>query len=82
MDKSAKIHVAGHRGLAGSAIVRCLKKHGYNNLLLRTSAELDLRNQAATLSFYQKEKPAYIFLAAAKVGGIQANNTYRADFFI
>lgn len=80
MDKSAKIHVAGHRGLAGSAIVRCLKKQGYNNLLLRTSAELDLRNQEATLSFYQKEKPEYIFLAAAKVGGIQANNTYRADF--
>lgn len=80
MDKSAKIHVAGHRGLAGSAIVRCLKEQGYTNLVLRTSAELDLRNQEATLQFYQEEKPDYVFLAAAKVGGIQANNTYRADF--
>ena len=80
MEKRAKIHVAGHRGLAGSAIVRCLKKQGYNNLILKTSVELDLRDQKATASFYENEKPEYVFLAAAKVGGIQANNTYRADF--
>jgi len=80
MDKLAKIHVAGHRGLAGSAITRCLQKQGYANLLFRTSNQLDLRDQAATLAFYQEEQPDYVFLAAAKVGGIQANNTYRADF--
>jgi len=80
MELGSKIYVAGHRGLAGSAIMRCLQKQGYQNLLTRTSKELDLRNQQATLDFFAKEKPAYVFLAAAKVGGIQANNTYKADF--
>jgi GDP-L-fucose synthase len=80
MDKSSKIYVAGHRGMVGSAIVRRLKKDGYNNILVRTSAELDLRNQKAVADFFDIEKPDYIFLAAAKVGGIIANNTYRADF--
>lgn len=80
MNKSHKIYVAGHRGMAGSAIVRKLQKEGYTNVLLRTSAELDLRNQQAVLDFMQQEKPAYVFMAAAKVGGILANNTYRAAF--
>jgi GDP-L-fucose synthase len=80
MEKNSKIHVAGHRGLAGSAIVRCLEKQGYSNILKKTSKELDLRNQQATLDFYAQEKPNYVFLAAAKVGGIYANNTYKADF--
>jgi GDP-L-fucose synthase len=80
MEKSAKIFVAGHRGMVGSAIVRKLQAEGYNNLVLRTSAELDLRNQAAVENFFASEKPEYVFLAAAKVGGIMANNTYRADF--
>ena len=80
MEKNSKIHVAGHRGLAGSAIVRCLEKQGYSNILKKTSKELDLRNQQATLDFYAQEKPDYVFLAAAKVGGIYANNTYKADF--
>ena len=80
MEKNSKIYVAGHRGLAGSAIVRKLKKEGYENLLLRTSAELDLRNQQAVQSFFEAEKPDYVFLAAAKVGGIHANNTYPAEF--
>jgi GDP-L-fucose synthase len=80
MEKSAKIFVAGHRGMVGSAIVRKLQAEGYNNLVLRTSAELDLRNQAAVENFFANEKPEYVFLAAAKVGGIMANNTYRADF--
>ena len=80
MEKSSKIYVAGHRGMVGSAIVRKLKGEGYNNLLLKTSAELDLRNQAAVEVFFANEKPEYVFLAAAKVGGIMANNTYRADF--
>lgn len=80
MDKQGKIYVAGHRGLAGSAIVRALQAAGYNNLLLRTSAELDLRDQAATAAFFAAHKPEYVFLCAAKVGGIVANNTYRADF--
>lgn len=79
MEKSSKIYVAGHRGMVGSAIVRKLKGEGYNNLLLKTSAELDLRNQAA-VEVFANEKPEYVFLAAAKVGGIMANNTYRADF--
>lgn len=72
--------MAGHRGMVGSAIVRKLRSEGYTNLVLRTSSELDLRNQAATHDFFAKEKPAYVFLAAAKVGGIHANNTYRAEF--
>jgi GDP-L-fucose synthase len=80
MQKFSKIYIAGHRGLAGSAIVRKLKQEGYHNLLLRTSAELDLRNQQAVKDFFETEKPEYVFLAAAKVGGINANNTYPADF--
>lgn len=80
MEKAAKIFVAGHRGMVGSAIVRKLQAEGYTNLVLRTSAELDLRNQALVEKFFAIEKPEYVFLAAAKVGGIMANNTYRADF--
>jgi GDP-L-fucose synthase len=80
LEKHAKIYVAGHRGMVGSAIVRSLQKNGYQNLVLKTSAELDLRNQQAVADFFAQEKPAYVFLAAAKVGGIVANNTYRADF--
>ncbi|MEA5112594.1 MAG: GDP-L-fucose synthase [Geobacteraceae bacterium] len=80
MEKNAKIYVAGHRGLVGSAIVRKLQAEGYGNLVLRTSKELDLRNQAATSQFFATEKPDYVFLAAAKVGGIVANSTYPADF--
>ena len=80
MEKTSKIYVAGHRGMVGSAIVRKLQTEGYNNLVLRTSLELDLRNQAAVEKFFETEKPEYVFLAAARVGGIMANNTYRADF--
>src|SRR5215203_6966545 len=80
MEKEAKIYIAGHRGMVGSAIVRKLKKEGYNNLVLKTSTELDLRNQAEVSVFLGAEKPDYVFLAAARVGGIVANNTYRADF--
>jgi GDP-L-fucose synthase len=80
MDKSSKIYVAGHRGLVGSAIYRRLVADGYTNLLARTSKELDLTRQAEVEDFFEKEKPAYVFLAAAKVGGILANNTYPADF--
>lgn len=80
MDKNAKIYVAGHRGLVGSAIVRNLQARGYANLLLRTHAELDLTNQAATDTFFAQERPDYVFLAAAKVGGILANNNFPAEF--
>lgn len=80
MDKHAKIYVAGHRGMVGSAIVRNLEKEGYTNLVMRTSQELDLRNQQAVNDFFAVEKPAYVFLAAGKVGGIAANNNYRAEF--
>lgn len=80
MQKKDKIYIAGHRGLVGSAIVRRLKKLGYTNLILKTRIELDLLNQTNVANFFQKEKPDYIFLAAAKVGGINANNTYPADF--
>ncbi len=80
MEKSAKIYVAGHRGMVGSAIVRELNKLGFNNIVMKTSAELDLRNQAQVEAFYQNEKPEYVFISAAKVGGILANNTYRAEF--
>jgi GDP-L-fucose synthase len=80
MEKLAKIFVAGHRGMVGSAIVRKLQAEGYSNIVLRTSKELDLRNQTAVENFFASEKPEYVFLAAAKVGGIMANNTYRADF--
>jgi GDP-L-fucose synthase len=80
MDKKATIYVAGHRGMVGSAIARRLASAGYTNLLTRTHAELDLTNQAAVTRFFDHEKPDYIFLAAAKVGGIHANNTCRAEF--
>ncbi len=80
MDKHAKTYVAGHRGLVGSAIVRRLRAEGYDNLLLRTSRELDLRNQAAVACFFADERPEYVFLAAAKVGGIVANNGFPAEF--
>ena len=80
MNFNSKIYVAGHRGMVGSAIVRKLQAEGYRNLILRTSKELDLRNQQAVNDFFEAEKPDYVFLAAAKVGGIVANNTYRADF--
>jgi len=79
-QKSDKIYVAGHRGLVGSAIVRQLEGRGFANLLMRTHKELDLTNQAQVQSFFQQEKPDYVILAAAKVGGIHANNTYPADF--
>ena len=80
MEKNAKIYVAGHRGMVGSAIYRKLIATGYTNIITRTSAELDLRNQQEVTDFFESEKPEYVFLAAAKVGGIVANNTYRADF--
>lgn len=80
MEKHSKIFVAGHRGMVGSAIYRKLQKEGYQNLITRTSKELDLRDQQAVAAFFNEEKPEYVFLAAAKVGGIVANNTYRADF--
>jgi GDP-L-fucose synthase len=80
MDKKSKIYIAGHRGMVGSAIYRNLTKAGYSNFLLRTSGELDLRRQKDAEEFFEKERPDYVFLAAAKVGGIVANNTYRADF--
>jgi len=80
MDKLAKIYVAGHRGLVGSALCKVLQQKGYTNLIYRTHAELDLTDQKAVEAFFAKEKPEYVFLAAAKVGGIVANNTYRADF--
>jgi GDP-L-fucose synthase len=80
LEKQAKIYVAGHRGMVGSAIVRKLNREGYTNLVLKTSAELDLRDQVKVADFFAAEKPDYVFLAAAKVGGIVANNTYRADF--
>lgn len=80
MDSSAKIYVAGHRGMVGSAIVRKLNERGFDNIVTRTSSQLDLRDQAAVSEFFATEKPEYVFLAAAKVGGIVANNTYRADF--
>lgn len=80
MKKTDKIYVAGHNGMVGSAIVRALQKQGFENLVYRTSKELDLRNQEAVDQFFSEEKPHYVFLAAAKVGGIIANNTYRAEF--
>ncbi len=80
MKKDAKIYVAGHRGMVGSAIVRILQENGYTNLVVRTSKELDLSNQQLVIDFFEKERPEYVFLAAAKVGGILANNTYRAEF--
>ena len=80
MNKDSKIYVAGHRGLVGSAIVKNLEAKGYTNLVFRTSSELDLRDSNQVAAFFQAEQPEYVFLAAAKVGGIVANNTYRADF--
>ncbi|MFC1545941.1 GDP-L-fucose synthase family protein [Pseudomonadota bacterium] len=80
MNKDSKVYVAGHCGLVGSAIVRKLENEGFHNLILKTSAEVDLRNQAAADAFFAEEKPEYVFLAAAKVGGIHANDTYPADF--
>jgi GDP-L-fucose synthase len=80
MEQTAKIYIAGHRGMVGSGLERKFRKEGYNNIVTRTSAELDLRNQQAVNEFFEKEKPAYVILAAAKVGGIYANNTYRAEF--
>lgn len=80
MEKSARIYVAGHRGMVGSAIVRRLKAAGHDNFILRTSSELDLRNQAAVNSFFEETKPEYVFLAAAKVGGILANSQYKGAF--
>lgn len=80
MQKTDKVYIAGHRGMVGSAILTQLKKEGFTNLLTRTSAELDLRNQQHVADFFEAEKPDFVFLAAAKVGGIMANNTYRADF--
>ena len=80
MQKNEKIYIAGHRGMVGSAIKRRLEKAGFGNFLTATSEELDLRNQAAVAAFFKKEKPDHVFLAAAKVGGIMANNTYRAEF--
>lgn len=82
MDKSSKIYIAGHKGLVGSALLKNLQQKGYNNFVLRTLDELDLTNQAAVADFFAAEKPEYIFLAAAKVGGIMANNTYRGQFII
>ncbi len=80
MNKSSRIYVAGHNGMVGSAIVRLLKSEGFSNLILKRSSELDLRNQQAVDNFFSNEKPEFVFLAAAKVGGIHANNVYRAEF--
>ena len=80
MNRSDKIYIAGHIGMVGSALKRCLEKEGYTSIITRSSGELDLRNQAAVMRFFKEQRPAYVFLAAAKVGGIWANNTYRAEF--
>lgn len=80
MQVDAKIYIAGHRGMVGSAIIRALNNQGFSNIITRTSKELDLRNQAAVADFFEKEQPKIVVDAAAKVGGIHANNTYRADF--
>ncbi|PSL48931.1 GDP-L-fucose synthase [Chitinophaga niastensis] len=80
MEKDSKIYIAGHRGMVGSAIMRRLQQGGWHNFITRTSSELDLRNQEAVAAFFETEKPDFVFLAAAKVGGIVANNTYRGEF--
>lgn len=80
MDKQARIYVAGHRGMVGSAIVRLLQQQGFTNVVVKTREELDLRNQQAVMNFFEETRPEYVFVAAAKVGGIHANNTYRAEF--
>ena len=82
MEKNSKIYVAGHRGLVGSAIVRNLKEKGYTNIIGKTHTELDLKDQKAVRKFFEEEKPEYVFLAAAKVGGINANNTSSSRFYI
>lgn len=82
MNKDSKIYVAGHTGMVGSALVRCLKRNGYNNLIYKSHRELDLTDQSATERFFQAEQPDYVIIAAAKVGGIHANNTYPADFIM
>lgn len=82
MNRNSKIYVAGHTGMVGSAIARCLEHNGYNNVIYRLHSELDLTDQAATDNFFRTERPEYVFLAAAKVGGIHANNTYPADFIM
>ena len=80
MDKHSKIYIAGHRGMVGSAVVRCLQMKGFENLIFRSSSELDLTRQDDVEQFFEAERPEYVFLAAARVGGIMANNTYRAEF--
>jgi GDP-L-fucose synthase len=80
MEKESRIYIAGHKGMVGSGLERKLRKEGYNNIVTKTSIELDLKNQQAVNNFFEKEKPEYVILAAAKVGGIHANNTYRAEF--
>src|SRR5688572_6875215 len=80
MNKEDKIYIAGHNGMVGSALLRKLRKEGFGNFLLRSSAALDLRDQSAVNAFFAAERPDYVFLAAAKVGGIHSNNTYRAEF--
>ena len=80
MEKESRIYIAGHNGMVGSALKRKLEQEGFYNLVLRGSKELDLRNQSAVERFFSEERPEYVFLAAAKVGGIIANNTYRAEF--
>ena len=80
MNKNSRIYVAGHTGLVGSALVKALKNKGYNNIIGRTIQEMDLRDPSAVKAFFESEKPEYVILAAAKVGGIIANNTYRAEF--
>src|SRR5438874_1822269 len=80
MNLQDKIYISGHSGLVGSALLKCLSSKGYNNIITRTSAELDLREQASVRAFFSLEKPQYVFLAAAKVGGIMANSTYPANF--
>jgi GDP-L-fucose synthase len=80
MDKNSKIYIAGHRGMVGSSLERKLRNDGFNNIIVRTSSDLDLRNQQAVNDFFANENPEYVILAAAKVGGIQANNTFRAEF--
>jgi GDP-L-fucose synthase len=80
MEQTAKIYIAGYRGMVGSGLERKLRKEGYNNIVTRTSAELDLRNQQAVNKFFKKERPSYVMLAAEKVGGIHSNKAYRADF--
>lgn len=80
MRPEGKIYIAGHRGMVGSAILRTLEKKGFQNFITKTSDQLDLRNQQAVFDFFASEKPDYVFLAAAKVGGIVANNTFRAEF--